>query len=340
MMRSLYSGVAGLKTHQTKMDVIGNNIANVNTVGFKASSVSFQDVLYQTSQKATGSNAETGAGGTNAKQIGLGTTVASINTNITAQGSAQSTNNPYDLMLNGDSFFIVNKGGINYFTKVGAFTTDDAGFLVTYNGEQVMGWQVDPDNPKQIRKDTVSPLQLDSPQNKYSSPEATVAAFVSGNIDKTDSDFETDGKFMNVTIYDKKGYSYNLKMQVKQDPGVADKNEYTVSIADITDAKNQSILTGGVTATLGANTKLIYNADTGAFTSVGGGDALTLQISDDEFENVEIDFSSTTMYSTSGKSTIKLNRGDTEGIGGGRKVGTLSNVSINTDGKIYGVYDN
>ena len=71
MMRSLYSGVAGLKTHQTRMDVIGNNIANVNTVGFKGSSVQFMDVLYQTTQRATGSNAANGAGGTNAKQIGL-----------------------------------------------------------------------------------------------------------------------------------------------------------------------------------------------------------------------------------------------------------------------------
>ena len=78
MMRALYSGVAGLKTHQTKMDVIGNNIANVNTVGFKSQSVTFSDVFYQTTQNASGANAETGMGGTNAKQIGLGSTVSSI----------------------------------------------------------------------------------------------------------------------------------------------------------------------------------------------------------------------------------------------------------------------
>ena len=89
MMRSLYSGVAGLKTHQTKMDVIGNNIANVNTVGFKSSSVNFADQFYQTMSNATGADAATGAAGTNAKQIGLGSTVASITTNITEPGGTQ-----------------------------------------------------------------------------------------------------------------------------------------------------------------------------------------------------------------------------------------------------------
>ena len=94
MMRSLYSGVAGLRTHQTKMDVIGNNIANVNTVGYKSQTVTFSDVLYQTTQNASGANEQTGAGGTNAKQIGLGSTVSAINTKISETGGYQSTNNP------------------------------------------------------------------------------------------------------------------------------------------------------------------------------------------------------------------------------------------------------
>ena len=94
MMRSLYSGVAGLKTHQTRMDVIGNNIANVNTVGYKGSTVQFMDVLYQTSQHATGSNPQNGAGGTNAKQIGLGTTTATITKQLDGTGAAETTNNP------------------------------------------------------------------------------------------------------------------------------------------------------------------------------------------------------------------------------------------------------
>ena len=338
MMRSLYSGVAGLKTHQTRMDVIGNNIANVNTVGFKGSSVQFMDVLYQTTQRATGSNAANGAGGTNAKQIGLGTTTASITKELSGTGSAETTNNPYDLMLNGDSFFIVSRGNMNYFTKVGSFKTDGAGYLVTGTGEMVMGWQVDPDDPTQIRKDTVSALQIESAANKYSEPQATTDVYVSGNIDKTDSVFDDGGKkIMNVTIYDEKGYGYNVKLNIAQN-NTADKNTYTISVDSITDSNNKPIAAG---YTLSGD-QLVFDKDSGAFMSVGGGTnkGITLTINDKAFSPINIDFSTATMYATSSTSTIKANRGDLKGLGGGRKVGTLDEVSINTDGKIYGVYDN
>ena len=101
MMRSLFSGVSGLKTHQTRMDVIGNNIANVNTTAYKSQNMVFSDLLYQTTQAASGANADTGRGGINARQIGLGSKTAAINTAITRQGSAQSTNNPWDVMISG-----------------------------------------------------------------------------------------------------------------------------------------------------------------------------------------------------------------------------------------------
>ena len=100
-----------LKAHQTKMDVIGNNIANVNTVAFKSQSVTFSDVYYQTTQTATGPNTETGAGGTNPMQIGTGSSVASISTAITTQGAPERTDSPYDLQISGDAFFIVNIRG-------------------------------------------------------------------------------------------------------------------------------------------------------------------------------------------------------------------------------------
>lgn len=336
MMRSLYSGVAGLKTHQTRMDVIGNNIANVNTVGFKSSSVQFMDVLYQTTQRATGSNAENGAGGTNAKQIGLGTTTATITKNLSGTGSAETTNNPYDLMLNSDAFFIVSRGNMNYFTKVGSFKTDNAGYLVTGNGEMVMGWQVDPDDPSKVRKDTVSALQIESAANQYSNPEATTEVYISGNIDKTDEVFKDGGtRIMNVTIYDEKGYSYNVKLNLKQN-STADKNTYTVSVESITDSDNKPI---AATYSLSGD-QLVYDKDTGEFKSVGGGNSISLTINDKAFSKINMDFSTTTMYATSAASTIKANRGDLQGLGGGRKVGKLNEVNINTDGKIYGVYDN
>lgn len=129
MMRSLYSGVAGLKTHQTRMDVIGNNIANVNTTAYKSSSMTFSELMSQTTQKASGANATTGVGGTNAKQIGLGVKAGAINTAITTQGSAQSTGNPFDIMITGDNFFVVSNGSENFFTRDGSFYVDGAGNL-------------------------------------------------------------------------------------------------------------------------------------------------------------------------------------------------------------------
>ena len=122
MMRSLYSGVSGLKTHQTKMDVIGNNIANVNTVAFKSSSVTFQDMLYQNTSGASGANAATGVGGVNAKQIGLGVTTGAVNISITSAGAAETTGRAFDLRMTDQSttnFFIVNNGSSNLFTRSG-----------------------------------------------------------------------------------------------------------------------------------------------------------------------------------------------------------------------------
>ena len=116
MMRSLFSGVAGLKTHQTRMDVIGNNIANVNTVAYKSQSATFQELMYQNTQSASAANEDTGRGGINAKQIGLGSSLGAINTNIALSGSSQSTGNAFDIQISGDSFFVVSDGSSNYFT--------------------------------------------------------------------------------------------------------------------------------------------------------------------------------------------------------------------------------
>lgn len=133
MMRSLYSGVSGLKVHQTKMDVIGNNISNVNTVGFRGSTVNFTDVFYQTTQNASGPNATTGTAGTNAVQIGLGSNVAAISVDLSGTGATQRTDRGMDLMINGDAFLIVRSNGNTYFTKSGALDIDA---MVLYIAQQ------------------------------------------------------------------------------------------------------------------------------------------------------------------------------------------------------------
>ena len=174
MMRSLYAGVSGLKTHQTKMDVIGNNISNVNTVAFKSSSTTFADIMYQTTSGASGATATTG--GINPTQIGLGTQSGSIKVSIAQAGAAQNTGNAFDIKLtdsNSTNFFVVNNGSENLFTRAGSFYLDGNGNLaMTSTGYLVMGWQVDPDTGN-IRKDTVSPLRIMQAANLSSEPEAT-----------------------------------------------------------------------------------------------------------------------------------------------------------------------
>lgn len=138
MMRSLFSGVSGLKGHQTRMDVIGNNIANVNATGFKSSRVTFADTLSQT-QTAASAPGDT-LGGTNPKQIGLGTGVASIDLLFT-DGSAQQTGKNTDVALSGNGLFVVKSGNDTYYTRDGAFEFDaDGNYVLPGSGHYVQGW--------------------------------------------------------------------------------------------------------------------------------------------------------------------------------------------------------
>lgn len=234
MMRSMYSAVSGLKTHQTKMDVIGNNIANVNTVAFKSSSVVFQDVLYQMTSNASGANAATGTGGVNAKQIGLGVTTGATNLSITTSGAAETTGRAFDIRLSDQSttnFFVVNNGSENLFTRAGSFYVDGAGNLcMTSTGYTVMGWQVDPTTGN-IKKDTVSALRVMQTSNLTSPPEATTQANVSGIIDKNDKDVLSDnGLVKTLTFFDNLGYSYTARFAMKS---TGTDGKYTVELEKI-----------------------------------------------------------------------------------------------------------
>ena len=240
MMRSMYSGVSGLKTHQTKMDVIGNNIANVNTVAYKSSSITFSELMYQTTQKASGANQLTGTGGVNARQIGLGVKSAAISTAIQNQGATQTTGNPFDICINGESFFIVSDGSQNMFTRAGAFNVDAVGNLVmSSNGYNVMGWQAD-DETQLIKKDTVSALRIMSPEKMTYPPEATKAGYVSGIIDKRDPNVSAEsGKAVSLNFYDSLGYQYTAKFGVHS---TLDDGTFYVTLDDVfyTDAQNKT----------------------------------------------------------------------------------------------------
>ncbi len=330
MMRSLYSGVSGLKAHQTKMDVIGNNIANVNTVGFKASRVTFSELFYQTTQVASGPNAETSTGGQNAKQIGLGTSLGAISVDVTGQGGTQSTGNPFDLKINGDSFFVVQSGGSNYFTKAGNFTTDEAGNLVTQSGAYVMGYTTEKAG-EDLQTDQIRPLSVYGSQFANTDPAVTTNATYSGNINAEDAKFAAGQPITTfIPVYDNLGYKYEVQVNITK---VSD-TEYTVA-ADGVYSGNKLVdgLTCAMTGTLNfdGDTGLIADGSTSSFQlTLGGKDAFT--------EPVTVDFSKTTSYGS--ESTIDCKRGDAAGNGAGKAVGTMISVGIQTDGKIVAAYSN
>ncbi|SFB66754.1 flagellar hook protein FlgE [Butyrivibrio sp. YAB3001] len=243
MMRSLFSGVAGLKTHQTKMDVIGNNIANVNTTSFKSQSITFSDLMYQTTQAASAPTQT--KGGVNARQIGLGSKSGAISTAIEGQGSTQTTNNPFDIMITGKAFFVVNNGQQDLYTRDGSFYVDGAGNLAMQsNGYLVRGWaaKLNPDTgAREIDTNSgLTTLEIMTADNSTYAPAATSQAIYSGNVDDNDTNINSDdGKTIQLEFYDNKGYLYTAKFSMKD----VDKSKhiFNLQLVDILDSNGQSI---------------------------------------------------------------------------------------------------
>jgi len=203
MLRSLYSGISGLRSHQTMLDVTGNNIANVNTTGFKSSAIRFQDTLSQMTQ---GAGAATPLqGGTNPAQVGLGVQVAGISTNFT-QGSTQSTGKSTDMMISGDGFFVVTRGGETQYTRAGSFDFDSAGRLVTADGGVVQGWTAV--NGVVPVSGGVGPVTL--PLTSMAAAVQTTTATVNGNLP---SDAAIGATFVrDVEVFDETGAARTITL--------------------------------------------------------------------------------------------------------------------------------
>ena len=186
MMRSLYSAVSGLKGHQTRMDVIGNNIANVNTTGFKSSRVTFEDMISQTLSGA--SKPSNDLGGTNPKQIGLGVGVGSIDLLFT-DGSVQSTGKNTDLALSGNGLFIVNDGTKDYYTRDGAFQFDaDGNYVLPSSGMYVKGWMASDGSLSAAGE----PGKITIPSNKAMDAVATKKIDFTNNLNTDTTEYDID----------------------------------------------------------------------------------------------------------------------------------------------------
>lgn len=217
MLRSMYAGVAGLRVHQTKMDVIGNNIANVNTAGFKASTVTFKEMLSQTLRAA--SEPGNGRGGLNPMQVGLGVVLGSIDTDL-SQGNLQATGKMTDIAIQGNGLFVINNGTQNVFTRAGVFTFDQNGNLVhRTTGYKVMGWMADADgNLKDMNPSTMQPLSLGE---QTMSPTATSYIKYKGNLDTKKSKADLTYGPSKVTISDTNGLNAELYITSQKIAGTA-----------------------------------------------------------------------------------------------------------------------
>lgn len=361
MMRSMFSGISGLKIHQTKMDVIGNNIANVNTTGFKAGRVTFNEVFSQTLQGASGASEQTGRGGRNPMQVGLGANISSIDTLMTI-GAAQRTDNPFDLMIEGDGFFVVGDESGTYYTRAGVFRKDDDGNLVIPNGMKVKGWQA-ADNGTRIQRGAVDDLKLDKPENLTADPEATTSLRIQGNLNIADggnytSDPKEKGVSIQLKFYDSIGNLYSANLDLTYDSTVPDWKMDIPDTLTLTDSNGKQYTLTDVGA---EEDSIVVNFDSdgnldkttstgnGLFTISKGGAAnaefkLTedLDAADPKINStlgpLTVDFTGLTQYNQ--KTNIDPLMGDASGLGAGREPGVLTGYDIGADGIINAQYSN
>ena len=341
MMRSLWSGVAGLTTHQLEMDVIGNNIANVNTTAYKSQATGFADVFYQTVKNGTGGGDNVAT--TNVSQLGYGSKVASIYTNISKSGSMQTTGNAFDLMITGDSFFVISPDSkINNFSRDGAFTIDEQGSLVTQNnGYYVMGIMGSGDIPKNGNV-TLTNLRLISDETKKIGGTATSAAYFRGNIDTQDPVYDTeDGRTQRIEVFGKDGKTYTLKFNITDGGDDAD-NTYRLSLKSIQDADGQLINNN-----IANNIDLVYSKNNGKLQSAGGSANGMVQLNfggqAGMIGPISLDLSNTTNFASSNgthNSSIYGYKGDVHGLNMGYSDGDMTGLSVTDNGSVFAKYSN
>jgi len=298
------------------MDVIGNNIANINTVGFKKSRVTFQDTLSQTMRGAA--SYQGNRGGTNPMQVGLGMTIASIDT-IHTSSSAEYTGNMTDMAIEGDGFFVLLGDDLErYYTRAGNFGFDTNGYLVnTATGLKVLGWQ---DKENYTVPSDKSPQSIDAIQIRKGMmipSRATTEVNFSKNLN---AEAGSGSYSIPFRVYDSLGCAHNLTITFSKAVGYENIWNYTIS----TDDPNGNI-TSGATGTLefSSSGELVnHSGDNVVFTPNNGADDITFSI----------DFSGVTQYTK--ETNVDMTYQD------GYSSGTLTGITTDVTGTITGIFDN
>jgi flagellar hook protein FlgE len=322
-LRSLFSGVSALRNQQTMMDVIGNNIANVNTVGFKSGRATFSELYAQTLQSATRPSATNG--GTNPMQVGLGMAISSIDTTFT-QGNIETTGGDYDLALYGSGFFVVKDGGQQLYTRAGNFTMDANGRLVSGSGAILQGKMADAYGIIPLGT-TLSDIVID--QSIKSPAHATTNIEYSGNLN-SDADIG-DATSTSVSVFDSLGNPIVMTLTFTKSGDNA--WDWSASIPDATNPSNPPIVAG--TGTVTFNTDGTLQALTGSpiALSPAGADPMSI-VFDFGTETAAAPGVFSGITQTAGNSSVTARNQD------GYTSGTLDSVSIGSDGIISGTFSN
>ncbi|GAA3227552.1 flagellar hook protein FlgE [Oerskovia jenensis] len=261
MLRSLNTGISGLRAHQNMLDVTGNNIANVNTTGFKSSRTQFQDTLSQL--VAAGVAPDQQVGGANPAQIGLGVTTAAITTQFT-QGASQPTGVPTDLMIDGDGFFVVESGGQQLYTRNGAFDFDANGRMVSADGAFVRGWTA-----VGGVVNTSGPLgRLTIPVGDVAPPEATTRIALGGNLP---ADAKDGTKVVrDIEIFDELGTSTKMSLEFSATGGKWSVSALDTATGTVVEGPQALTFTDGALTGGGSLTVAGVAIDLGTVTSYAG----------------------------------------------------------------------
>ncbi|MDI3518103.1 MAG: flagellar hook protein FlgE [Caldanaerobacter sp.] len=315
MLRSMYSAISGLQAHQAKLDVIGNNIANVNTVGYKASRMTFKEIFSQTIKGASAPQGN--GGGTNPQQIGLGVAIASIDTLFT-RGGAQRTDNPTDLSIDGNGFFIVSNGESILYTRAGNFSFDSNGDLVTPDGYKVLGWMST--DGKTVNTDTGNLVPINLKNWFGMEPSTTTQLEIGGNLNASTGINQSIS--YNIIVYDTQGGSHVATITfTRQDPNTWN---WSVTSQD----PYISSVDGSGTITFGADGKIAPNTQaTGTLTF-----NMNTAVTNAQIGPVNIDLSKLTMFSTE-TNLRELSKN-------GNEAGALQSINIDKYGVVSGIYSN
>lgn len=325
MIRSMFSAVSGLRNHQTMMDVVGNNISNVNTTGFKSSTTVFQDVLSQVLRGAGAATAN--AGGTNPATIGLGSRVAGITTNF-SQGALQLTGRATDFAIQGDGFFVVNQGGNLLYTRAGSISADALGRLVTQDGAFLQGWQADATgnvNPNSPIGNVVIPV------GDIIAPVQTSTMRLGGNLP---ADAEVGDMIANSElVYDSQGNAVTVRFEFTKTAADTWEAVYryvdAAGVAQPTPPAAGSAITGG-TLTFDASGEL-----TSGFTlTIPGGTIPGFAPGEDIDLSLGAAGASNRLTQFGSMSTLGILDQD------GSAAGTLQSFTVGQDGTILGAYSN